>query len=90
MNNINNINIKKPISASVSNSKSLAYGLANKSNKIINYLFTEKNVNKNLYHCYSIERDNSENTLKKLNSQIIKKNKIYHKNLSKENQSSKK
>ena len=88
MNNINNINIKKPISASVSNSKSLAYGLANKSNKIINYLFTEKNVNKNLYHCYSIERDNSENTLKKLNSQIIKQNKIYHKNIS--NHSSKK
>ena len=90
MNNINNINIKKPISASVSNSKSLAYGLVNKSSKIINYLFTEKNLNKNLYHCYSIERDNSENTLKKLNSQIINQNKIYHKNLSKENQSSKK
>jgi len=88
--NINNINIKKHISASVSNSKSLGYGLVNKSSKIINYLFTEKNVNKNLYHCYSIERDNSENTLKKLNSQIIKQNRIYHKNFSKENLSSKK
>ena len=90
INNINNINVKKPISASVSNSKSLTRGLVNKSSKIINYLFTEKNLNKNLYHCYSIERDNSENTLKKLNSQIIKQNKIYHKNLSKENHSSNK
>jgi hypothetical protein len=90
MNNINNLNIKKPISATVSNSKSITHWLVNKSSKIINYLFTEKNVNKNLYHCYSIERENSENTLKKLNSQIIKKNKIYHKNLSKDNHSSKK
>jgi len=82
--NINNINLKKPISVSVSNNKNIAYGLINKSNKINTYLFTEKSLNKNLYRCYSNERDNSENTLKKLSSHIIMQKKLYSKNSSKE------
>ena len=86
INHINNINIKKPISASISNSKSIAYGLVNKSKKSNTYLFTEKGWNKNLFRYYSNERDNSENTLKKLNSQIIQKI-LYSKNTSKESHS---
>jgi hypothetical protein len=57
--NINNLNMKKPISVSVSNSKNITHGLINKSNKINTYLFTEKSLNKNFYRCYSNERDNS-------------------------------
>ena len=85
--NINNLNMKKPISVSVSNSKNITHGLINKPNKINTYLFTEKSLNKNFYRCYSNERDNSENTLKKLSSQIIMQKKLYSKDSSKENHS---
>ena len=88
--NINNKNIKKPISVSISNSRSITNGLINKSNKINTYLFTEKSLNNNLYRCYSNERGNSEYTLKKLNPQIIMQKRLYTKNTSKESHSNRK
>ena len=89
---INNINITKPISASVSNKKNMNDKSINKSSKIFTYQLTAKagNKEKKLNQYYSIERDSSDNklssgNLKTLVPSITIKRKFYSKDFSKEN-----
>ena len=88
---LHNLNTTKPLSSSLSNKKNW-HGLGNKGENIgNNHLLTEKNmekeIKKNFYQYFSIERDKSDkylgNYLKKLNPSITTNKKFY----SKENKS---
>ena len=89
---LNNLNITKPLSSSLSNNSNIILGLMNKGNNISNHLLTEKNIEKeiknNIHQYYSIQRDTSDknigNKLNKLVPPLIEK-KFYSKNYPKEN-----
>ena len=91
---LNNIEITKPFSSSLSNNSNIISGLINKGNNIYNHLLTEKNIDKeirNIIHqYYSIQRNTSDKNIgnnKKnlLNPYILMKKKYNSKDFSKEN-----
>ena len=92
---LNNLNMNKPLSSSLTNNNKHNTTLVNKGNNIYNHLLTDKNWNKkiknNMHQYYSLQRDTSDkiigNNLKKIINPFLIKKKFYSKDFSKEKKS---